>query len=154
MINGQEMNENAGTAQAIDLLQFKWDQAKDSIRDQLAQDIFLAGTAGNAKGIVGLELAVDSAGTYANIVRSTNTWWSANETAVSGPLVLAGLNGMRRMYNSCAYGQATMTPDLLITTQLEFEAYEALMDPYLRFTVQSDNPAILSENLKFRKAPL
>lgn len=154
MISGQEEQENAGESQMVDLLETKWEQARMSIKDQLAQDIFLAGTAGNGKGLVGLALAVDNAGTYGNIDRTSNVWWKAVETAVSGPLTLAGVGGMRRIHNDCAYGQQTQTPDLIATTQILFEAYEALMDPYIRYSTSDNNTGLSTPNLRFRNSKI
>src|SRR5699024_5857101 len=98
---------------------------------------------------------VDSAGTFGNIPRATNTWWSAQETAVGGPMAIDGSSGLRRMYNDCSLGKGSMVPDGILTTQALFEKYESLLAPYMRYTVQGEANAVCSkDNLKFRHAML
>lgn len=152
-ISGREEELNSGEAQMIDLLQAKWDQARMSLRDKLNTDSFLDGTGNNGKDITGLALMIDSTGTYGNIVRSANSWWAAQETAVGGSLGIDGTTGMRRMYNDCSLGKGTMVPDGILTTQALFEKYESLMGPYMRYTVTGEANAVFqSDNLKFRKS--
>lgn len=157
-ISKEEELKNAGEAQVFDLLEAKWTQLRMSFRDRLNADAYLNGSGSGAeagKVITGLDLMVDSAGTYGNILRSTNTWWSSQETAVGGPLQIDGSTGMRRMYNDCGRGQGAMTPDGILTTQAIFEAYEQSMAPYIRYTVTGDANAVFeSDTLKFRKAPM
>lgn len=154
-ISGEEELKNAGEAEMIDLLEGKWEQTRMSIQDRLDQDAFLDGTGNNSKNITGLALMVDSAGTYGNIARATNSWWGAQETAVGGVLQVSGSAGMRRMYNDCSLGKGKRTPNLLLSTQVIFEAYEALMDPNMRFTQGGDkNVGFTNDNLVFRNAPL
>lgn len=158
-ISGEEELKNAGEAQMFDLLDAKWTQLRMSFRDLLNADAYLDGTQGTGqeagKGITGLALMVDSAGTYGNIARNTNAWWSAQETAVGGPLQIHGASGMTRMYNDCSLGRGAMVPDGIMTTQEVFEAYEAVMAPYLRWSVTGEANAVFeSDNLKFRKATM
>jgi len=154
-ISGREEELNAGEAQQFELLEAKWDQARMSLRDKLNSDAFLDGTGNAGKDITGLALMIDSAGTYGNIVRSTNSWWGAQETAVGGALTIDGSTGMRRMYNDCALGKGTMVPDGILTTQTLFEKYESMMAPQLRYTVGGDANAVFqNDNLKFRAAQI
>lgn len=154
-ISGKEELENSGEGQQIDLLEAKWAQAKMSLEDKLDSDSFLDGTGNGGLDITGLALAVDSAGTYGNIARSTNTWWSAQETAVGGVLAIGGTGGMRRIYNDCAFGRGKRTPDLILAPQICYEAYEALMDPYMRYSNTGDqNVGFKSQSLRFRDASM
>jgi len=98
---------------------------------------------------------VDSTGTYGNIVRSANSWWGSQETAVSGALAVDGSTGMRRMFNDCSLGRAKRTPNFLVGTQAIYEAYEQLLLPQLRYTVVGEGNAVFkSDNLMFRNAPM
>lgn len=154
-ISGPEELQNAGESQMIDLLEGKWEQTRMSMQDKLDQDSFLDGTGNNSKELTGLALMVDNAGTYGNIVRSTNTWWKAVETAAGGVLAVSGSAGMRRIFNDASLGKAKRTPNLIIGTQIEFEAYEALMDANMRFTNTGEqNVGFSNPNLMFRSAPL
>lgn len=154
-ISGREEELNAGEAQMLDLLETKWGQLRMSFRDKLNTDAFLDGTGNGGKDITGLALMIDSAGTYGNIARATNSWWAAQETAVGGALTIDGTTGMRRMYNDCSLGKGTMVPNGILTGQTQFEAYEALMAPYMRYTSSGEANAVFeSDNLKFRRATL
>jgi hypothetical protein len=154
-INGEEMQKNSSEAAMIDLLQAKWDQAKDSMSDKMGSDIFLDGTANANKAITGLALAVDNAGTYGNIQRASNVWWQAVENGNAVAIAAAGANGWRRMFNDCSYGRMKQTPNLIITTQEGFESYEALMDTNMRYTnVGEQNVGFANPNLMFRNAPV
>lgn len=154
-ISGREEALNSGEAAMFDLLDAKWEQLRMSFRDKLNRDMFGDGTGNGGKELTGLALMIDSAGTYGNIPRSTNTWWAAQETAVGGPLVVEGTNGMKRIYNDVSLGKGTMASDGIVTTQAIFEQYEALMAPYMRYTTSSEANAVFgSDNLKFRKAEM
>ena len=154
-ISGEEELKNAGEMAMLNLLENKWMQARLTLRDELNTDAFGDGTGNESKDITGLALMVDSAGTYGNIPRATNSWWAAQETAVSAALQIEGANGMRRMYNDCALGKGKMTPDLILTDQDEYEAYEGLMAPYIRYTTGSEGNAVFSnDNLRFRKSTM
>lgn len=154
-ISGQEEQENAGEAQQIDLLESKWDQAKLSMVDDIGRDLFLDGTGNGGKNITGLALMVDNSGTYGNIARASNSWWSSQENGNAVALTVAGANGLRRMFNDCAFGQMKRTPNLIITTQILFEAYEALMDSNMRYSNTGEqNVGFANPNLMFRNAPM
>ena len=149
-ISGREKRQNSGETAVLNLLDGKIMQAEMSLIETMNADLFTDGTGNSSKDITGLVLAVDSAGTYGNIVRSTNSWWSAQETAVSGPLTI---DSMRTMYNDCSKGYKKDHPDLLITDQTEYEAYEAKLQPDMRY---SDNKLADAgfENLAFKGAKL
>lgn len=150
-----ELMQNMGEARMINLLEAKWRQAKMSLADRLNQDMFLDGTGNNGKNLVGLELMVDSAGTYGNINRTTSTWWQANETNVGGALTITGSTGMRRMFNDCSLGRGRVIPDFIITTQSIFESYEALLDTNMRYSIQQpQTPVFQNMNLMFRNTPV
>lgn len=151
-IPNDQVLKNRGEAQMVNLLLARITQAETSLADMFDQAAFLDGTAGNGKGFVGLALMVDSTGTYGNIVRSSNSWWASVETAVSGGLGLGGTTGLRRAFNDCSLGQGRMKPNMLMTTQAIFEQFEALMDPYMRFTAQSNSPGNAGTSFNWKGA--
>ena len=147
-----EALKNSGDTAKLNILKARTVQAETSLADAMNADLFLDGTGNSSKKIVGLALAVDSAGTYEGISRTSDTWWSAVQTAAGGVLTMGGSAGLRRFYNDCSLGRNRMQPDLIVTTQIIHEAYEALMDPYMRFTVGGDQQAAFSnQNLMFRR---
>jgi hypothetical protein len=149
-ISGKEKKMNNGDSAVLNLLEGKIMQAEMSLIEAMNGDLFTDGTGNDSKDITGLVLAIDSAGTYGNIVRSANSWWGAQETAVTGPLTI---DVMRTMYNDCSKGYKKAHPDLLITDQTEYEAYEAKLQPDMRF---SDNELADAGfmNLAFKGAKL
>lgn len=152
-ISGYEERVNTGKSAQIRLLETKWKQLRLSFMDELNTDCYADGTGNGGKDLVGLALMVDSAGTYGNIVRASNSWWAAQETAVGGALQIYGSTGMQRMMNDCAVGRGSMQPELLLTTQSIYEQYESLMAPYMRYTIASEGNAVFqSDSLMFRKA--
>ncbi len=154
-ISGPEELQNAGESQMVDLLEGKWEQTRMSIIDKLDQDAFLDGTGNASKEITGLAAMVGNSGTYGNIARATNVWWKSQVTAVGGALAVAGANGLRRLYNDCSLGKMKRTPNLILTTQIVFEAYEALMDANMRYTnTGEENVGFKSPSLMFRGAPM
>lgn len=154
-ISGEEEQINAGESAMFNMLDAKWEQLRMSMRDLMNEDFYGDGTGNNSKDVLGLAILVDSAGTVGNILRSSNSWWAAQETAVGGPLAIHGSGGMLRMYNDCALGRSKMTPDAIVTTQEVYEAYEEMLGPQLRYTTTGEGNAVFSnDNLKFRKAPM
>jgi len=63
--------KNSGRHQVIDLLKAKINQAKLSMQDMFAEDLFLDGTADSNNALTGLGAMVANSGTYGNINRST-----------------------------------------------------------------------------------
>lgn len=151
-IDGRTKLLNTGRARMVNVLDAKIHQAKTSLIDAMNTDLFSDGLGNSSKALTGLAAMVLGSGTYGNIVRSTDTWWKANVQAVSGALAITGATGMRRMYNDCSLGRGLMTPDLLLTTQILYEAYEATMDSNMRFANTDKSPVIEGFDLKFKRA--
>lgn len=149
-ISGKEKRQNSGETAVLNLLEGKIMQAEMSLIETMNGDLFTDGTGNSSKDLTGLVLAVDSAGAYGNISRTTETWWSAQETAVSGPLTIAV---MRTKYNDASNGYNKDHPELILTDQDEYEAYEAKLQPDMRFADNKLGDAGF-ENLKFKGAQI
>lgn len=150
-LSGFDEMRNQGMAAIIDLLESKTTQAKMSLFDKMNTDFYADGTGNSSKALDGLETAIASTGTYGGISRSTNTFWQAQVTAVSGATTIAR---MRTLFNSCsAGGRSGLHPNLIITTQSVYEFYEALLQPDQRFqnTALADGSFI---NLEFKGQPI
>lgn len=153
-ISGRELALNQGKGRMINLLDTKIQQAETSLVDAMNEDLFLDGSGNNSKDVTGLAAIILASGTYGNISRTTYSWWRSNVTAVSGALAIAGASGMRRMYNDCSLGRGRMMPDGIVTTQILWEAFEALMDTNMRYNTNSNGAAIEGQSLKYKKADL
>ena len=76
-----------------------------------------------------------------------NAWWRSSLTNVAGALTLAG---MSTMYNNISVGNDQ--PTIIISDQDEYEKYESLLQPNLRYTSAQVADAGF-QNLLFKGAP-
>lgn len=151
-INGREMMMNRGEAEMLDLLESRKDQAVTSLADLFDQHIFLDGTANGGKNLTGLAAMILNSGTYAGINRSVDVWWKSQVDGTAGALALRTATGLARIYNDASNGQGRMSPNLLLTTQIIYEAFEALMDTNMRYGRGDDGPALQGFELKYKNA--
>lgn len=96
-------------------LQFQ--QAEEQMATNIGAGIYSDGTT-NAKEITGLQLAVDSAGTYGGIARSSATYWQSYEDGTTTSLGLSVLQ--------TAHGTATSGgrhPSLIVSQQTNYNRY-------------------------------
>ncbi len=150
-LSGFDEMRNQGVAAVIDLLESKTTQAKLSLFDRMNTDFYADGTGNSSKNLLGLEIAIASTGTYGGFARSSNSFWQATSTAVSGALTIARL---RTLFNTIsAGGRSGIHPNLIITTQSVYEFYEALLQPDQRFqnTDMADGGFL---NLEFKGQPI
>jgi hypothetical protein len=155
-LDGETMRKNSGEAAKINLLKSKIKQAEMSLRDDLSEDSYLDGTGNSSKDITGLAAACSASGTYADISRSTYSWWAAQSDATA---VAMDTGWMRTMINDIRGSSAMGAPDmvgvcdLIICSQTLYESFEALLEPHLR--VQGATLGALGwETLKFKGAEL
>ena len=121
-ISGKEERQNAGTSRIINLLDAKIKQAELSLTESLSEGLFSDGTANAGKNLTGLAAMVSASGTYGGINSATYTWWRAGVDSTSEAL---SLSDMRTAFNTASVGGKD-TPDLIVTTQALYEAYEGL----------------------------
>lgn len=132
-ISGKELRQNSGVPQIIGLLQAKIQQLELSFEDDLNAMLFGNGTGNGGKDFLGLEAIIDNTGTLGGIDSAVETWWQSK--VVVGPVdltVLAGVKSLNNMYNSLVVS-ARSKVDYELTTQANFEAYENLAAPQIRF---------------------
>ena len=132
-ISGIEQAINMGQEAVFNLLEAKVMQAEESISEGFNTMFHSDGSGNSGKDWWGLAAAVDSAdpsvANFGNIDRDTNTWWASTETNVAGAL---SLPAMATLYNTVSKG--SIHPDFILTDQDEFEKYETLLQPQLRFS--------------------
>ena len=153
-ISGLEEEQNKGSARIFNLLESKFYQTKMTMQTQFNEAAF-AGNATDTKKIVGLAQHTAATGTIGGIAKATYSWWqgqTATATDFNGALGTGdGLAKMANVYNTCSFGPDH--PDLLITTQAVYEAYEGVIQPNIRYGVE-DVGAAGFESLKFKGATL
>lgn len=126
-----EQWKNSGPSQVISLWKSKVEQCIDAFQTFMNTDVHNAGT--DAQRIVGLQLAIDSAGTYGNISRTSNTFWQSYEEGTAGVL---DEKDMATAIRTMTRNKAKFSDYLIITTLALFNKYESLITPSLRFTDQ------------------
>jgi hypothetical protein len=123
--------KNSGPSQVISLWKSKVDQCIDAFQTRMNEDVHNAGT--DPLSIVGLQLAVDSAGTYGNISRTSNSFWQSYEEGTAGVL---DEKDMATAIRTMTRNKTKFSDYLIITTLALFNKYESLITPSLRFTDQ------------------
>lgn len=130
VLSNIDLAQNGGEKIA-DLMDTEMEEAKESLRDKFCTQLFGDGTGNGSKDLTGLVAAIDDStnvDTYGGILRSTYTWFKANYTASIGSLMISD---MATMFDSCKSGQDT--PSIIVTTETVWSAYEALLQPQVRF---------------------
>lgn len=124
-ISGDERDRNSGKHQIIDLLKGKMDQAEMSLRDKMSTDLFSVNDGTDGKSLIGLRAMVDPtpSGTFAGIDASVETSWQNQADTSAITFSSTGEAEMASMFNNCTQG--SRRPDLIVTTQAIFEAYES-----------------------------
>ena len=155
-INGMEEAKNNGEAQIIDLLEGKIFQTQETIIENMNAMFYGDGTGNSSKDMNGLSVLVgDNTATVGGIDSSDgdNDWWRA--TIRNGPLDTGAgalaIETMAKVYNSVSVGNDQ--PTIIVTDQDEYEAYEALLQPQLRYTDAKVADAGF-QNLLFKGAPV
>jgi hypothetical protein len=155
-ISGEEVKKNAGSAQLINLLQAKMDQLKLSVADDLNAMLYGSGNGNGGKDMIGLMGIVMPATTnakqygsadtgvalptgasttdthLAGISYATYSWWASNSVTTAVDLTtFDGIDSLNNLYNQIRVDRSKV--DLELTTQSNYEAYEALAVPNVRF---------------------
>lgn len=99
------------------LLRFQFQQAEEEMCENLATGIFSDGTT-NTKDITGLQLAVDSAGTYGTLSRSSYSWWQSYE---DGTTTLMSLSALQTAHGTATEGGRH--PSIIVSQQANYNRY-------------------------------
>lgn len=131
-IDGKTEALNEGSARIIDILAAKMDQLRLSTEEDLNEMLWGDGTGNSSKDMLGLQAIITNSGVLGGIDSATETWWQS--TVVSGAVSLATTAGIKSL-NAILNGLklAKSKPDIEFTTQANYESYEALAVPNIRF---------------------
>ena len=176
-ISGEEELKNAGESQVLSLLKSKMRNAEKSLKDLFGEKMFNTGVVG-ANDITSLAYdATNKANHVMNVDRSlggldstTYTWWDAgNVSAFTDPssdgslvtwtehVTVASNEGTSYIVKDMtkAYGSVTIgndQPDLIITTQVLYDAYEASLQSNKRFEGDAELANYGFNTIKFKNA--
>lgn len=131
-ISGKEERINSGAPAFIKLLSAKFDQLRLSFEKDMNTMLWGDGTGNASKDFLGLQAIVGNTGTLGGIDSATETWWKSyvDATAVSLATV-AGVSYLNTALNTLRINKSR--PDFEFTTQANFESYEDLAVPNIRF---------------------
>lgn len=135
LIHDHDLAKNMGKNQLFSLMEAKLKNLQRTFDDKLERGLLASSTA-DINTINSLYDIIDSAnpslGSLGDISRSSYSWWQATETA-SGSMATQGLENIRTASNTVS--RSGMDPvNLHLTTQTVYEAYQARLTPFERFT--------------------
>ena len=125
-------------------------QAEETIIQNMNTMFWGDGTGNSSKDMNGLNKLVGTGLTVGGIDATdvANAWWRSDLTNQAGVLTVAA---MAKTYNNVSVGNDQ--PTIIISDQDEYEAYEALLQPNLRYTDAKVADAGF-QNLLFKGAPV
>ncbi len=149
VVTGRIALQNAGRAQVIDYARAQIDNALASLKETI--DIkLLTGSTQVGNNITPLGAAVNNTGTYGDINGGTNSWWQSQVTT-SGSFAARGLSDLRTAWDTVAVRMPAGGPDLLMSDQTGYEAYEATLTPTVRYSDASIGD-LGFQNLAYKQA--
>lgn len=131
---GIELAKNSGQAALLSLLEARLQQVELTMAEDLNAMLWGDGSGNSGKDFMGLGGIIDasdpSVGDLGGIDAGSNAYWRATEKTASSGNTLT-LADMRNVYNTVSEGKDQ--PTNIVTTQLGFEAYEALLIGQARY---------------------
>jgi len=147
-VTGRIELQNAGKAQVIDYAKAQIDNALASIKETIDIKMFSSSQIG--ANITPLPAIVAATGTVGDISGTTSSWWQSTSTA-SGSFAARGLSDLRTAWDNVSVKMPAGGPDLIISDQTAYEAYEATLTPTVRYSDVSMGDLGFS-NLKYKEA--
>lgn len=139
---------NAGEYALADALEEKKMQAEESLSRLLEGHIFAASP--SSKSIRSLPVLILASGTEGQINGSTSTWWQSAVTA-SGSWAAQGRADLTNLVNTLDVRNPGGMPQILISDQTSYEAYESGLVAQYRYT--DNTPDIGAKKLLFKEIP-
>lgn len=148
VVTGRIELQNAGKAQVIDYADAQIKNALASIKEVIDQKLYASSQVGS--NITPLTDIVKASGTVGDISGTTNSWWQSQVTA-SGSFAARGLSDLRTTWDNVSVRLPAGGPDLILSDQTSYEAYEATLTPTIRYSDVSMGDLGFS-NLKYKEA--
>jgi hypothetical protein len=118
--------KNMGQAQVIDFVKAKMKSAEKTLRQNMSQAFFNAGT--DPKAPHGIRSFISTSNTFGGISQSANSWWQGQVDSTTTTL---GLAALETLYMQCS--EDTEQPSVAYTTKALYAKYWALLQPQQRF---------------------
>lgn len=133
-IDGKTEALNEGGARIIAILEAKMEQLRLSQTQAMNTMLWADGTGNSSKDFLGVQAIVASSSgtTLGGIDSTTETWWENQRfTSAISLATTAGVKSLNSILNDLSL--ISSKPDFEFTTQANFESYEALAVPNIRF---------------------
>lgn len=118
--------KNMGDAQVVDFVKAKVKAAEKTMRQNLSEGFYNAGT--DAKAIVGIRAIVDAGSSIGGISQSNYSWWAAQEDTST---TVVGMSALESLFLLCS--EDSEQPSVAYTTKALYGKYYALLTPNQRF---------------------
>lgn len=138
--------KNMGDAQVVDFVKSKMKNAEKTMRQNLSEAFYNAGT--DPKAPVGLRAIIATSNTIGGISQSTNSWWAGQVDASTTTL---GMTALESLYMSCT--EDNEAPSVAYTTKSLFAKYWGLLQPQQRFA-DEDSAKAGFKSLYFNGLPV
>jgi hypothetical protein len=145
VISGLDELKNAGNAKVIDHVRSEVQAAQEDAEDSFATGLYSAGT--DALEIDGARVWLSTSNTYGGIDQSSYSWLQAQIDSTTTTISLAK---MQERYEACKQ-KGKGAPDLITTTETEFNKVWGLIQPQQRFS-DGDTAKAGFKNLMFNGA--
>src|SRR5260221_6197874 len=129
-VSGRIELQNAGRSQVIDYAKAQIENALASLKEIIDQKMFSSSQIGN--NLTPLPAIVLNSGTVGDINGTTNSWWQSQVQA-SGSFAARGLSDLRTVWDNVSVRMPAGGPDIIISDQTAYEAYEATLIPTVRY---------------------
>jgi hypothetical protein len=145
--------QNAGVAQEVDIVNTKLTKAQKHIRSKLADDFYAStGYGGTGRSLVGLLGMIGTTTSYGGISSTDLAEWTAGYiSSTAEPITFNVIRTGRTQ--STVGDDVNDEPNLLITTRTLLDAVKALTLPHLRLE-HGDLADVGFKNVDFEGAPL
>ena len=155
VVSNLEIAKNGGTEKVFDLLKADMEDVMLTTEEDLATMFFGDGTGNNNHDLNGLVALVDdgtNVDSWGGATRTTHTWAASYYNASGGTLALATL---ATAWDACKSGNDV--PNMLLTTDALWTAYEQLLEPATRFAFTTNGYPVADGGFKalyYRGAPI
>ncbi len=152
VVSNIDIAKNGGQEKVFDMLAEDMNDSRKTIEDRFGTALYTAQTGDTIESLVDGCDDSNNVATYGGINRGNYTWWKGDYTASGGTLSLAL---MATTYDAVTSG--TNSPTLMVTHESEWSAYEALLQPQVRFQFASAGYPLIDGGFKsmlFRGTPL
>lgn len=132
-----------------DAMQEKRDEAENSLRDQLEQDVFASSPGSNS--LRSLATIVSSSGTEGQVNGTTQSWFQSTVNTAGSWAAGVGRTQLVTTINTVSKRQPVGMPEQLISDQTSMEAYEGTLVAQYRYTTNKADIGLTK--LTFKEIP-